>query len=124
MKKSTKKPKVSFSSLSPPEPQLQPQGGQGTQSKPKAPSPDITEEMDTEVDTSGSQIQTIPGLGKKFAVTFDDLADSRRTFTPGPPQYFLGDTPLQKQAIENFVKSGKLYPPIPRYTILRACSRY
>ncbi|KAH7257597.1 hypothetical protein BKA59DRAFT_414798, partial [Fusarium tricinctum] len=106
MKKSTKKPKVSFSSLSPPEPQLQPQGGQGTQSKPKAPSPDITEEMDTEVDTSGSQIQTIPGLGKKFAVTFDDLADSRRTFTPGPPQYFLGDTPLQKQAIENFVKSG------------------
>jgi hypothetical protein len=123
-RRSTKEPKVSFPPFSPLEPQPQPQGEQETQSKAKAPSPDITEEMDTEVDASESLIQTIPGLGEKFAVTFDDLADSRRTFTPGPPQYFLGDTPLQKQAIENFVKSGKLYHPISRYLMLTACSRY
>jgi hypothetical protein len=126
-RRSTKEPKVSFSSpFSPlePQPQPQPQGEQETQSTAKASSPDITEEMDTEVDASESLIQTIPGLGEKFAVTFDDLADSRRTFTPGPPQYFLGDTPLQKQAIENFVKSGKLYHPISKYLMLTACSRY
>ncbi|KAM0220818.1 hypothetical protein ACHAQI_000285 [Fusarium lateritium] len=105
-RRSTKEPEVPFSPFSPLEPQPQPQGEQEAQSKAKAPSPFVTEEMDTEVDASESKLHTIPGLGEKFAVTFDDLADSRRTFTPGPPQYFLGDTPLQKQAIENFVKSG------------------
>lgn len=60
-----------------------------------------------ETDTSEHNIQTISGLGEEFVVTYEDVANSRRTFTPGPPHYFLGDTPLQKKYIENFVKGGK-----------------
>jgi hypothetical protein len=60
-----------------------------------------------ETDTSEHYTQTIPGLGEEFAVTYEDVANSRRTFTPGPPQYLLGDTPLQKKYIENYIKRGK-----------------
>ncbi|KAF4994590.1 hypothetical protein FGRMN_5705 [Fusarium graminum] len=95
----TNQPGVSSAIFSPLESYPSPQIDQETQS-------DLAEEMDTDVDASEFQTQTIPGLGKKFAVTFEDLARSRRTFTPGPPQYFLGDTPLQKKAVEDFVKQG------------------
>ncbi|KAH7179656.1 uncharacterized protein B0J16DRAFT_323135 [Fusarium flagelliforme] len=56
--------------------------------------------------TSEQHDQIIPGLGEDFVVTFADLANSRRTFTPGPPRYFLGDTPLQKKYIEDYIKRG------------------
>jgi hypothetical protein len=65
--------------------------------------PDMTESMDT----SESQVHHFPGLGEEFTVTFQDLADSRRTFTTGSSQYLLGDTPLQKKYIEDLIKSGK-----------------
>ncbi|KAF4973746.1 hypothetical protein FSARC_54 [Fusarium sarcochroum] len=65
-------------------------------------SPDVTKKMDMTKDQS----QSIPGLGEKFAVTFRDMAQSRRTFRPGPPQYWLGDTPLQRKAIEKSIRSG------------------
>ena len=58
-------------------------------------------------DTPEQHNQTIPGLGEDFVVTFADLANSRRTFTPGLPRYFLGDTPLQKKYIEDYIKRGK-----------------
>ncbi|KAH7493006.1 hypothetical protein FOMA001_g440 [Fusarium oxysporum f. sp. matthiolae] len=64
--------------------------------------PDMTESMDT----SESQVHHFPGLGEEFTVTFQDLADSRRTFTTGSSQYLLGDTPLQKKYIEDLIKSG------------------
>ncbi|KAF4981215.1 hypothetical protein FZEAL_2945 [Fusarium zealandicum] len=43
---------------------------------------------------------------KPFIVSYADLAQSRRRFTPGPPEYWLGDTPLQKKKIEEYLKSG------------------
>ncbi|KAF4953829.1 hypothetical protein FGADI_5621 [Fusarium gaditjirri] len=64
--------------------------------------PTVTESMDT----SESQGQHFPGLGEEFTVTFQDLANSRRTFTTGSSQYLLGDTPRQKKYIEDLIKSG------------------
>ncbi|KAM0349751.1 hypothetical protein ACHAPU_003582 [Fusarium lateritium] len=95
----TKQPEVSSPAFSPLEPHPSRQVDQEAQS-------DLAEEMDIDMDASEFQAQTIPGLGQRFAVTFEDLARSRRTFTPGPPQYLLGDTPLQKKAVEDFIKRG------------------
>jgi hypothetical protein len=61
------------------------------------------------IDTYENETQIIPGLGKDFVVTYGDVAESRRTFTPGPPQYLLGSTPLQKKYVENFIKRGELW---------------
>ncbi|KAF4343383.1 hypothetical protein FBEOM_2681 [Fusarium beomiforme] len=63
--------------------------------------PDMTESKDK----SENQAQVLPGLGE-YTVTFKELAESRRTFTPGSSQYLLGDTPLQKKAIEDYIKKG------------------
>ncbi|KAJ4134682.1 hypothetical protein NW768_004280 [Fusarium equiseti] len=74
---------------------------------PSIPTEDIATPPGLEdTDTSEQHNQTIPGLGEDFVVTFADLANSRRTFTPGPPRYFLGDTPLQKKLIEDYIKRG------------------
>ncbi|QPC75985.1 hypothetical protein HYE68_006737 [Fusarium pseudograminearum] len=69
-----------------------------------------------EADTSEPEGKTIPGIGKEFAVTYADVAESRRTFTPGPPHYFLGSTPLQKKYIENRIKSGIASVEPPSFT--------
>jgi hypothetical protein len=61
------------------------------------------------IDTYENETQIIPGLGKDFVVTYGDVAESRRTFTPGPPQYLLGSTPLQKKYVENFIKRGEFF---------------
>ncbi|SCV51149.1 uncharacterized protein FFB14_11853 [Fusarium fujikuroi] len=63
-----------------------------------------------------SQIYRFPGFGEKFTVTFQDLADSRRTFTTGSSQYLLGDTPLQKKHIEDLIKSGIQTEEPPTWT--------
>ncbi|KAF9775401.1 hypothetical protein IL306_006492 [Fusarium sp. DS 682] len=78
------------------------QGETHLEVQPKATTaPDMTESKDT----SKNQAQFFPVPGD-YTVTFKDLAGSRRTFTPGSSQYFLGDTPLQKKAIEDYIKRG------------------
>ncbi|CEI65290.1 hypothetical protein FVEN_g6282 [Fusarium venenatum] len=67
-------------------------------------------------DTYVKETQTIPGLGKDFVVTYGDVAESRRTFTPGPPQYLLGSTPLQKKYVENYIKRGIASAETPTFT--------
>lgn len=49
-------------------------------------------------------------LGQPFGFTFQDQAQIRRRFKPGTPEYWLGDTPLQKKMIEERIKSGKHHP--------------
>ncbi|KAI1059088.1 hypothetical protein LB507_003559 [Fusarium sp. FIESC RH6] len=75
---------------------------------PSIPTKDITISPGLVEDTNTSEQhdQIIPGLGEDFVVTFADLANSRRTFAPGPPHYFLGDTPLQKKYVEDYIKRG------------------
>ncbi|RBA11427.1 hypothetical protein FPRO05_04599 [Fusarium proliferatum] len=63
-----------------------------------------------------SQIYRFPGFGENFSVTFQDLADSRRTFITGSSQYLLGDTPLQKKYIEELIKSGIQTEEPPTWT--------
>ncbi|KAJ4261520.1 hypothetical protein NW762_006947 [Fusarium torreyae] len=74
-------------------------------------STDVTENMDTTKDQS----QSIPGLGDEFTVTFGDMAQSRRTFRPGPAQYWLGDTPLQRKLVERSLRSGIESAPTPTW---------
>ncbi|RGP72111.1 hypothetical protein FSPOR_2956 [Fusarium sporotrichioides] len=67
-------------------------------------------------DASENNTHIIPGLGEDFVVTYADVAESRRTFTPGPPQYLLGSTPLQKKYIENYIRSGIASVEPPTFT--------
>ncbi|KAF4448878.1 hypothetical protein F53441_7766 [Fusarium austroafricanum] len=96
-------------SESPVSPVVQREAQREVQPKPQPePQPQATTTLPNVAERTGTsehQGQTIPGLGE-FTVTFEDLAHSRRTFTPGPARYFLGDTPLQKKAIEDYLKSG------------------
>lgn len=48
-------------------------------------------------------------LGQPFGFKYKDLAHIRRSFKPGTPEYWLGDTPLQKQRIEDQIKRGKFH---------------
>lgn len=49
-------------------------------------------------------------IGQPFGFTYKDQAHIRRRFKPGTPEFWLGDTPLQKQRIEERIKSGKFHP--------------
>ncbi|KAI8724651.1 hypothetical protein NCS52_00034700 [Fusarium sp. LHS14.1] len=53
-------------------------------------------------------------LGQPFGFTFHDQAQIRRRFKPGTPEYWLGDTPLQKKWIEERIKSGLVGSEKPR----------
>ncbi|UPK98026.1 hypothetical protein LCI18_008961 [Fusarium solani-melongenae] len=53
-------------------------------------------------------------LGQPFGFTYRDQAHIRRRFKPGTPEYWLGDTPLQKQRIEDRIKSGLVGSEQPR----------
>ncbi|KAI8686906.1 hypothetical protein NCS56_00262600 [Fusarium sp. Ph1] len=52
--------------------------------------------------------------GQPFGFTYQDQAHIRRRFKPGTPEYWLGDTPLQKQRIEDRIKSGLVGSEQPR----------
>ncbi|KAF5538221.1 hypothetical protein FMEXI_9517 [Fusarium mexicanum] len=116
---STKEPWISTrfstspaSPISPVLPKVQREVHREVQPEATTMNPDLTENMDT----SESQVYSFPGFGEGFAVTFQDLADSRRTFTTGSSQYFLGDTPLQKKFIEDRIKSGIEIDEPPTWT--------
>ncbi|KAF5026576.1 hypothetical protein F66182_1365 [Fusarium sp. NRRL 66182] len=68
-----------------------------------------------EMDTAEDRTQIIPGLGEEFTVTFEDKVESRRTFRLGPAEYWLGDTPLQKKAVENYIRRGIESAPTPNW---------
>ncbi|RMJ06471.1 hypothetical protein CDV36_013929 [Fusarium kuroshium] len=53
-------------------------------------------------------------LGQPFGYKYKDLAHIRRSFKPGTPEYWLGDTPLQKQRIEDEIKRGLVGSEQPR----------
>ncbi|KAM0430512.1 hypothetical protein ACHAPT_005861 [Fusarium lateritium] len=44
--------------------------------------------------------------GEPFIISYADRAQTRRHFKPGVPEYWMGDTPLQKKRIEERIKSG------------------
>ncbi|KAF5628435.1 hypothetical protein F52700_8169 [Fusarium sp. NRRL 52700] len=106
---STKEPRVSVRFTTPlaspvPSalPRVQQEMHRGIQPEATTMAPDMTGGMDT----SESPVYRFPGFREEFAVTFQDLADSRRTLTTGSSRYLLGDTPLQKKYIEDLIKSG------------------
>ncbi|KAI8683684.1 hypothetical protein NCS57_00033100 [Fusarium keratoplasticum] len=53
-------------------------------------------------------------LGQPFGSTYRDQAHIRRRFKPGTPEYWLGDTPLQKRRVEERIKSGLVGSEQPR----------
>ncbi|KAF5565015.1 hypothetical protein FPHYL_4456 [Fusarium phyllophilum] len=115
---STKEPRISIRFATPPVspissglPGIQQERHREVQPEATTIAPDMTEG-----DTAESQVYQFPGFGEEFTVTFQDLADSRRTFTTGSSQYLLGDTPLQKKHIENLIKSGIQTEEPPTWT--------
>lgn len=56
-----------------------------------------------------AQDMSLRQLGQPFGFKFQDELHVRRRFKPGTPEYWLGDTPLQKQKIEERIKSGEFH---------------
>ncbi|KPM40355.1 hypothetical protein AK830_g6206 [Neonectria ditissima] len=60
-----------------------------------------------EVQTSEVQDPKKPSKGaQEFTVSFSDPDVGRRTFMPGPAEFWVGDTPLQRRVFEESIRSA------------------
>ncbi|KAM5342999.1 hypothetical protein ACJ41O_013965 [Fusarium nematophilum] len=82
------------------------QGERHPPTTPRAPLAPMTETDVTNLPDTAEEQQARPATRQRRTVTYADRAQSRRRFRPGPPEYWLGDTPLQKKAIEDALKGG------------------
>ncbi|KAF5003018.1 hypothetical protein FDECE_10419 [Fusarium decemcellulare] len=74
--------------------------------KTRGPTEKIPESTDRPKKTEGAKDQRPTTHKDEYTVTYADRAQSRRRFRPGPAEYWLGDTPLQKKNVEEAVRRG------------------